>query len=226
MESFRPAWVPVAACLLAAVLAGCSHVRGPDERTDDGLVRVASRAAGGVFRAPDASFIQYQRVILEPPTIEFLEGWRKQHEKVTDTELARISMEAVQLFRDEFTRVLIDDGPYEFADAPAPDVLLIVPRVVDLDIPAPEAGTEVGVRSYTPGPVKMQVVGDLRDASSNRLVGRVTIFEGQYRYGYDDLRLANRVTNAHELRLGFGKWSRMLLEALHVAKAAKPMDQR
>ena len=211
------------ALILACLLAACSHTRGPEERTDDGLVRVPSRAAGGVYRAPGVDFTPYKRVILEPPTIEFEKGWRKSHEDVSDADVARILATSVKLFREEFANIVVEDGPYEFADAPAPDVLLIVPRIVDLDIPAPETNNPIGVKQYTPGPVKMQVIGEMRDASSNTLVARVIVFEGQERYGINDFRLANRVTNSHEMRMGFAKWSRMALEALNVAKAGQPL---
>jgi hypothetical protein len=214
------AWLLV---LAGACAAGCSYTRGPEERTDDGLVRVPSRAAGGVYRLPGAEFSQYKRVILEPAIVEFKSGWRDVHKEVSDAEVARIRKEAVELFRKEFTRELVDRGKYEYADALGEDVLLVTPRVVDLDIPAPDAGTEVGTKSYTPGPIKMQVTGDLRDGASNALVARVIIFEGQERYGFNELRLANRTTNAHEMRLGFGKWSKMVREALNVAKASQPL---
>jgi len=214
--------VLTAVCTVA-LSAGCAADRRPEERTDDGLIRVPSRADGGVYRAPGAGFMQYKRIILEPPTIEFVSTWRESHPEVSDTEVLRIRGEAIRLFQDEFKRELVDRGPYEFADAPAADVLRVSPRVVDLDIPAPQAGEEVGMRSYTPGPVKMQVVGDFHDADSNALVGRVIIFEGQSRYGFDELRRADRATNAHEMRLGFGKWSKMFHEALNVAKAGHPL---
>lgn len=214
----RASWVLVLSCLLAA---GCGYVRKAEERTDDGLVRVPSRASGGVYRAPGASFNQYRRIILEPATIEFASNWRDNHPEVTDADLARIRNEASKLFRDEFTRELVDRGRYEFADAPGADVLLVTPRVLDLDIAAPDAANEMATRSYTPGPVKMQVASDLRDAASGALVGRVITFEGQSRYGFNELRLANRTTNAHEMRLGFAKWAKLVHEALNVAKATR-----
>jgi Protein of unknown function (DUF3313) len=214
----RPlAWL---ACM-ATLLAGCGYTRVPEERTDDGLVRVPSRASGGVYRDPASSFTQYKRIILEPPTIEFVEGWRKRHPKINDDEIVRLRNEAVKIFRDEFEREFVKRGPYEFADSPAPDVLRVVPRVVDLDILAPQGEVDVGDKTFTPGPVKMQVTGELRDATTNALLGRVTIFEGQHRYGFNELRLANRSTNAHEMRIGFGKWSTMVREALNVAKATR-----
>ncbi len=59
---------------------------------------------------------------------------------------------------------------------------------------------------------------------TNTLLARIVIFEGQSRYGFNELRVANRTTNAHEMRLGFGKWSMMTHEALNVAKASKPRE--
>jgi hypothetical protein len=209
---------------LVCLLTACGHTRGPEEITDDGLVRVPSRAAGGVYRAAATDFTPYKKLILEPPTIEFTEKWRDNHPEVSDTEVTRIRNEAVKLFREEFTKELVKGGVYEFADTPGPDVLLVTPRVLDLDILAPDAGNDIGQRSFTPGPVKMQVTGDLRDAASNTLVARVIIFEGQNRYGFNELRLANRATNAHEMRIGFSKWSRMVHEALNVAKVARPRE--
>jgi hypothetical protein len=211
----------VALSVLASWMAGCGYTRVAEEVTDDGLTRVPSRAAGGVYRNLDVDFTPYKRVMLEPPTIEFFATWRDTHPELSDKEVMRIQGEAVKLFRDEFKRELVDRGPYEFAEAPAPDVILVTPRILNLDIPAPQPDNEIGTRTYTPGPVKMEVVGDLRDATSNALLGRITIFEGQTRYGLNELRQASRASNAHEMRLGFAKWSKMVHEALNVAKATR-----
>jgi hypothetical protein len=207
---------------LAVALGGCGYTRTAEERTDDGLVRVPSRASGGVYRDPSADFTGYHRILLEPPTIEFTESWREQHPEVKDSDLARLRNDAVKLFLDEFERELVKRGQWKFADEPAPDVLRIAPRVVDFDIPAPDVAVAPGDKTFTPGPVKMQVTGEIRDARKNTLLARVIVFAGQERYGFDELRLANRSTNAHEMRLGFGKWSMMVHEALNVAKAARP----
>jgi hypothetical protein len=218
--SFR-AWVPTLA-LICALTAGCSASRGPEEMTDDGLVRVASRRVAGVYRLPGASFVQYRRILLEPPTVSFTPEWQKNHAEVSAAEILRIRTEAAKLFRDEFSRELFDRGPYEFTDELAPDVLVVNPAIEDLDIPAPETSVSPGERAYTTGPVKMKVTGDLRDAATGRLVGRLTIFEGNERYPFDELRLANRATNAHEQRIAYAKWSRILSEALAVAKVERP----
>lgn len=208
--------------LCAGLAAGCAADRPPEEVTPDGLVRVPSRSAGGVYRAPDAPFIQYRRIILEPPSISFTKSWPDQHPDVSPAELARIRAESVKLFRDEFAREFVERGPYEFAEDPAPDVLLVVPAIEELDILAPETTAASGVRAYTTGPITMKVTGDLRDALTGKVVGRVITYQPPERYAFNDMRIANRVTNAHEQRQVFAKWARLVREALNVANAERP----
>ncbi|HEU4781559.1 MAG TPA: DUF3313 family protein, partial [Steroidobacteraceae bacterium] len=205
-----------------ALATGCAADRPPEEITPDGLARVPSRSAGGVYRAPEATFTQYRRIILEPPSISFVRDWAKKHEEVSETEIQRIRAESLTLFREEFTRELVDRGPYEYADDPASDVLLVVPAIEELDIAAPDAGVAPGTRTYTSGPVTMKLTGDLRDALTGKVVGRVITYQSAERYPFNDMRVANRVTNAHEQRQVFAKWARLVREALNVAKTERP----
>jgi len=209
---------------LAAVLtSGCETGPPPDETTADGLVRVAARTSAGVYRAPDATFIQYKRVILEPPSISFTEDWARNHPEVEPKELQRLQEETREVFRDEFTRVFVKRGPYHFADEPAADVLLVVPSIEELDIKSPEAGTVPGNSSYlTERPVTMKVSGDLRDAATGKLVARVITYHLAERNPNGELRLANRTANAQEQRRVYAEWSQVVREAIDVAKAAKP----
>jgi len=213
----------VSTLLLGLVLvAGCAADRPPEEITDDGLVRVPSRSVGGVYRAPEASFLQYRRIILEPPSIGFIKDWREKHPEVSQAEFERIRAESVKLFRDEFAREFVKRGPYAFADDPAPDVLLVVPAIEDLDIVAPDSSDAGLTRSYTSGPVTMKVTGDLRDALTGKVVGRVIMYSTDERHPFNEMRLANRTTNAHDQRQVFAKWARLVREALNVAKAERP----
>ncbi len=205
-----------------ALVAGCASDRPPEEWTADGLVRVPSRSSGGVYRAPGAAFTQYQRIILEPPTISFVKDWQDDHREVAARDLARIRAESIELFRDEFAREFVKRGPFKFAETPAPDVLLVVPAVEELDITAPDPDAAPGTRTYTTGPVSMKITGDLRDSVTGKLVGRVITYQPKERYAFNEMREANRVTNAHDQRVVFAKWSRLVREALNVAKTERP----
>lgn len=193
----------------------------PKETTPEGLVRVPSRRSGGVFREAGWPFSQYQRLIVEPVTVSFIRDWEKNHEKeVSEKEIRRIRDETAKSFREEFERELIGRAKYTFANEAAADVLIVVPTITDLDIPAPESD-ELDKRTFSPRGVGLRVTGDLRDAVSGRLVGRVDTFVGAERYGMSELRPANRVTNAHEVKIGIAKWTRLLREALNVAKTER-----
>jgi hypothetical protein len=208
------------------LFAGCAADRPPEEMTDDGLVRVPSRNVGGVYRAPEASFLQYRRIILEPPSIGFIRDWRENHPEVSPKEFERIRAESVTLFRDEFAREFVKRGPYTFADDPAPDVLLVIPAIEDLDIVAPESSEAGSTSSYTNRPVTLKVTGDLRDASTGKIVGRVIMYSSEERYPLNEMRIANRTTNAHDQRQAFAKWARLVREALDVAKAERPKPRK
>lgn len=209
----------LAACVL---LASCKASLPPEETTPDGLVRVPSRSAGGVYRNLDADFTRYKRLMIEPLTVEFREGWRKQHPNVSDSEVRRIQLETTKDFREVFTRVLVDEGPFELADVREADVFVVVPRMLDLKIPAPESEFDAGYSSYTPRPVSLQLNGELRDGVSGALLLRVIMIESEDREKLIGMSAANRIANAAEIRSSLERWSRLVREAIDVAKATKP----
>jgi hypothetical protein len=202
-------------------IAGCKSLPGPQEMTADGLERVPSRRAGGVFRAPGAPFAQYRRLIVEPLTVSFAPEWQKNHPEVSEKEIKRIRDETVKFFNEEFERELIKQGKYTFAGDPGPDVLIVSPSVTDFDIPAPESD-DIDKKSFAPRSVKLRTTGELRDAASGKLVGRVDMFAGGEQYGMHELRPVNRGTNAFEVRGHLRQWTMLLREALNVAKTEKP----
>ena len=121
--------------LAAALASGCAADPPPDETTADGLVRVPSRSVGGVYRAPDATFIQYQRLILEPPSISFAKDWTENHPEVSPSGIAAHPCGIGSYCFATSSRASSSNAdPYKFADEPAPDVLLVVPAIEELDI--------------------------------------------------------------------------------------------
>src|SRR4051812_13564291 len=211
------------ALCIGVLLAACKTLPGPKEMTPDGLQRMPSRHAGGVFRLPGATFSQYQRLILEPVTVGFIKDWEKNHADVSEREIRRIRDEAATIFREEFERELIQRGKYTFANAPGPDVLIVVPTITDLDPPAAETD-DLDKKSFSPRSTALRVSAELRDAASGTLVGRVDMFAGGDKYGMNELRPANRGSNAFETRTHLRSWAQLLNEALAVAKTDRAPD--
>jgi hypothetical protein len=205
-----------------ALLVACRASLPPPETTDDGLVRVPSRPEGGVYRNLDADFTRYKRLMVEPLTVEFVKGWRRQHREVSDAEVRRIQAETTKNFLEVFTAILVDEGPFELAEVREADVLVVVPRMLDLKIPAPETETDTGYRSFAPTLVSMQMTGELRDGINGNVLLRVIMIEPDNRQKVHQMSGDNRLTNAHEIRISLEKWSRLVREAIDVAKASKP----
>ena len=205
-----------------AFLAACTASLPPAETTDDGLARVPSRPEGGVYRKLDADFTRYKRLMIEPLTVEFLKGWHKQHPDVSDSEVRRIQAETTKNFLEVFTGILVDEGPFELAEVREADVLVVVPRMLDLKIPAPETEFDAGFSSHSPRLVSLQMTGELRDGVNGDILLRVNMIDGEDRYKVHQSSASNRVTNAHEIRGGLERWSRLVREAIDVAKTSKP----
>lgn len=208
---------------VSALLAACSTTPPEEELPEDQLVRVPSRAEGGVFRDIRADFTGYKRLMIEPLTVSFKAGWRRKHPTITDAEIHRIVVQAAEIFREQFVRALVENGPYTLAEVREADVLVVEPRLLDLDIPAPEAGAEPMRRTLVLRPVSMHMTGELRDGVTGTLLMRVMMFDGEPGDGNGlTSRWAYRVTNAHEILGSLANWSQLVREALDVAKAARP----
>lgn len=201
-------------------LAGANDPLAPDV-TEDGLVRAPSSGNGAVYRAPGASFIQYRRILLEPLSVAFERNWEREHPEVSPADIDRIRKQAAELFCDEFTRELIQRGTYTLAEAPGPDVLKVTPKIVDMDISAPQAGLRPGIRSYVVTTGEMTLVAEIHDSRSGALLGRIIDRQRAAR-NVVQAQLSNPVTYSNEARIAFQHWSRLLREALDVAKVEKP----
>jgi hypothetical protein len=216
-KASKIAWLSGVILILAS---GCTPLKIPEETTDDGLVRVASRSIGGVYRDAGATFTQYQRLILEPPSISFSKGWVEKNEEIGSRELARLRAESIQIFRDEFTREFVKRGPYKFADEPAADVLLVVPSIEELDIKVPAAGMDPSNSTFlATRVVTMKVTGDLRDALTGKVIGRVIYFHPDEQ---GTMRQVDRSAVVREQSLAYEEWARLAHEAVAVAKTLKP----
>ena len=203
------------------LLTGCTNLALAPDQTEDGLVRAPSSRSGAVYRAPGASFVHYRKILLEPLSVSFERDWQRQHPEVSDKEIERIRAQAAALFRIEFARELVERGTYTFTDTAGPDVLKVTPSIVDLEINAPRAGQVGGVRTYVVKAGEMTLIAELHDAASGALIGRVIDHQRAREDPFHVLQIANQVTNADEASLAFQHWSRLLREALDVAKVER-----
>lgn len=207
--------------LLLALWCGAAGAQVLTDTTEDGLVRVPSSIKAGVYRLPDATFAQYQRVMLAPATVAFRKHSSHQKRDRLDTglkpsERQRIVDDMSNAFHEELVAELVERGGFALAEAPATDVLLITPMITELDITAPDAGNTPGQRTFVRTAGSMTLIVDLRDAASGVTVGRIIDYEKARET--QELLLVNPVTEA---RIGFANAARYTRSAVNIAKTER-----
>ena len=185
------------------------------EVTEDGLVRVPSSRRVGVFRAPEVPFHQYRTIVIAPIPVVFRKTWLRDNRNMKEFELERIRGELARAFREELVEELVEEGGYQLVDVPRPDTLRVEPYVLNLNIVAPKAGTEMRAHTYVRTGNSMKLAVELRDARSTVIVGRIINYVQPTEFS--QAQFASQVSNYAEARSAFAGAARYTREALNVA---------
>ena len=161
----------------------------------EGLVAVQSRNVDKLYVRPNADLAQYQRVMIDPATVEFSKEWDK---SVNDPRyVTRVRPEDARRVADETTADLVSiladalrARGYQIVTAPGPGVLRLSPHVTDLYVNAPDIFPPGRTRSFARDAGEATVTLEARDASNGTLVAVVA----DHGTAQDMLRLS-RATN-------------------------------
>jgi hypothetical protein len=168
--------VALIAALGGMVLAMPGSVAAPPSY--DGLVAVQSRNLDQLYVRPNADMARYQKVMIDPVTVEFSKEWDK---SVNDTRyVTRVRPEDARRIAEETTGnvggILADalrTRGYEIVTAPGPGVLRLSPHVTELYVNAPDIFPPGKTRSLTRDAGAATVTLEARDASSGTLLAVV-----------------------------------------------------
>ena len=188
------------------------------EVTEDGLVRVPSSHKVGVYRAPSIPFTQFRSVMIAPIPVVFRKTWLREHHDIKEERLTQMRGELAGAFREEMEAEFHQAG-YQLVDRPGPGTLRIEPYVLNLNIVAPDASTEQRGHTYIRTGNSMKLVVELRDSSSEVIIGRIISYMQPQEYSIP--QFASKVGNYGEARTAFSNTARYTREALNVAKVER-----
>jgi hypothetical protein len=164
----------------------------------DGLVAVQSRNLDKLYVRPNADLARYQKVMIDPATVEFSKDWDR---SVNDPRyVTRIRPEDARRIADETTANLggilaeaLKTRGYQIVAAPGPGVLRLSPHVTDLYVNAPDVFPPGNTRSFARDAGEATLTLEARDAGNGTLVAVVS----DHATAQDMLRLsrATDVTN-------------------------------
>ena len=188
------------------------------EVTEDGLVRVPSSRQVGVYRAPAIPFTQFRSVMIAPIPVIFRKTWLREHYNIKEDRLSQMQGELASAFREELEAEFHEAG-YQVVDSPGPGTLRLEPYVLNVNIVAPDASSEQRGHTYIRTGNSMKMVVELRDSSSEVIVGRIISYLQPQEYSI--AQFASKVGNYGEARTAFSNTARYTREALNVAKVER-----
>lgn len=191
------------------------------DHTADGLDRIESSKVDAVYWKEGAGLAAYDRVRIDEVEVSFRKNWLRDQnrdrrgvsDRVTAEDMERIRAALAEAFREQFTKEL-EKGGYEVVDENGPDVLLLQPAIVDLDVTAPNVGMrQPGLtRTYTTSAGEMTLNLDLRDSATNALIGRA--IDHRKDQAPAGIHYTSQITNRADAERILRSWASTLREAL------------
>lgn len=204
--------------LSAVVIA---EERTAPEVTVDGLHLVKNTKMALVYAKPGVDLSHYNRFYIVEPKVAFEKNWLKDQNRIPNQfvrkeDMLRIKTELAELFTEVFKTELQSGGGYTLADAPAEDVLIILPAIVDLDVISPDTPGTRNQRSLIASVGSMMLYMELIDSvTSDKMVKAI-----DKKYDRTPVRtgIRNAVRNETAARDMLGEWAELLRKALDEAR--------
>lgn len=209
-------WVVV--MLAMSPLASAVAKEDPPPVSPDGLQLQKSTKSRLVYVKPGATFTQYDKFAILECYVEFEKDWEKDYNashmglegRLTDKDVERMKTGLAEEFKKEFTRELQDKGGYQVVDQAAPDVLVLRPALINVEVNAPDVmSADIG-RTIVRSAGQMTLYLELWDSKTNTILARV--MDAKADEGFAEQ--ANRVTNTAAADRILSEWARELRERL------------
>lgn len=188
------------------------------EVDSDGLHLVKNTKVRAAYMKPGTDLSQYSKVMLIDCYVDFVKDWQKDYNleqiglsgRVRDKDAEAIKKNLADEFNKVFTKELTEKG-FPVVDEAGPDVLLLRPALINVDVAAPDIMTAGMQRTYVRSAGAMTLYMEMYDSATSTLIGRVVDPEAD-----DDsfARLANRVTNKAAADRILRHWAGLLAKHL------------
>jgi len=191
---------------------------------DEGMELVKDSSLATVYADPGADLSIYNRIWLQDATVAFKKNWQRDQNrssasrfKVKTKDMERIQADVATLFRDVFTKELLDGG-YQLVEEDGDDVLIVKPAIVDLDVTAPDIPQPTRNMSFSESAGEMTLNLELFDSITGDKIVKATDRKRDYYRGYVEWRTS--VNNRAVSRRMMESWAKALRSALDEARSA------
>lgn len=210
--------------LALATFVPAQAADAPPPQTEDGLELQPQKSKHRVvYLKPGATFTQYKRVAILDALVEFEKDWQKDYNRsqigiegrVSDADVERMKTGLAAEFKKVFTDELQNKGGYPVVDTAAPDVLVLRPALLNVEVNAPDLMTPGINATVVRSAGQMTLFLELWDSSTNTLLARIMDAEAD---NDSFAKPANRVTNTQAADRILRDWAHELRERLDMVQ--------
>jgi hypothetical protein len=199
----------------------------PPQTSLEGLELVEKDRRGEIYADPGVDWSIYEKIQLDKATVAFRRNWqrdqnRSQSFRVKASDMEKIKSGLSELFDTIFVEELTSDGGYEIVDDSGDNVMRITPRIVDLDVYAPDTTTSGFSRSFTDSAGRMTLKLEIYDSVTGDLIATASDRREAPRRGHG--QWTTSVSNQADARRMLQPWATGLRERLDKARSSSPSN--
>jgi Protein of unknown function (DUF3313) len=197
----------------------------PPQTSYDGLQLQPNTKAALVYLRKGADFTVYDKIALLDCQVSFKKNWQRNQNQTNRLRVSKQDMDEIRAklaaeFEKVFREELETKGGYQIVDTAAPDVLVLAPHIIELEITVPAVNTAARSRTFSTSAGQMTLVLEMYDSSTGEILGRAADRQA----GRESAAMTwhNAATNKKEANRILRTWAVALREALDTLRAAKP----
>ena len=190
----------------------------------DGLHLLKDTKVAVAYARPGASLAPYSKLMILDCYVDFEKDWQRNYNlnevglqgRVTDKDAETIKERLAEEFHKVFTDVLTRAG-HEIVTEAGPDVLLLRPALINVDVVAPDVMRAGRVNTWIRSAGEMTLYMEMYDSATSTLLVRVIDPRA------DDsafAKRANRAVNKQEADRILRDWAKLLTDHLGEVKDA------
>jgi hypothetical protein len=195
----------------------------PPKVSSDGLELKKQTDRRLVYVKPGADFSQYKRVAILDCYVEFSKDWLRSYNssqrdlsrQIRDSDIQRAKTDLAAQFKKVFTAELQGTGGYQVTDTAAPDVLVLRPGLINIQVSAPDLMAPGRSVTYAQSAGQMTLYLELWDSATNTILARVIDTQADPQsYGQISSSVSNRAAAERIMK----SWAVELHNALDAAR--------
>jgi len=193
----------------------------PPQLSLDGLELVEKDSRGELYADPLVDWNVYTQILLDPASVSFRRNWQRDQNssqpfKVRTSDMEKIKSDLSELFNEVFTKELTTEGGYLITADSAENVMRITPRIVDLDVYAPDTPTPGIQKAYTRSAGRMTLKLEIYDSVTGDLIATASDRKEAPDRGY--MQWTTSVSNREAARQMLQRWAKDLRVRLDEAR--------